>query len=154
MLSFVFFIGDRPIESRKLCNNKYAKDNYLNQLTSQQHKKMKNERKKERRIRTRALRDGGSDGGSSSSSASKFIQQQDLGGGTEIMSEVQKVSCNESRFQRSKRVLRVQYYSDENFVRTPKTLRTALERVGKARPPTRQSTSMDRFWHRTSMVGS
>jgi hypothetical protein len=30
-------------------------------------------RKKERRIRTRALRDGGSDGGSSSSSASKFI---------------------------------------------------------------------------------
>jgi len=70
------------------------------------------------------------------------------------MSEVQKVSCNESRFQGSKRVLRVQYYSDENLVRTPKTLRTALERVGKARPPTRQSASMDRFWHRTSMVGS
>jgi hypothetical protein len=119
---------------------------------------MKKERKKERKIRTRALRDGGGDGGSSSSSsssssASKFIQQQDLGGGTE-MSEVQKVSCNESRFQRSKRVLRVQYCSDENFVRTPKTLRTALERVGKARPPTRQSASMDRFWHRTSMVGS
>jgi hypothetical protein len=121
---------------------------------------MKEERKKER-IRTRALRDGGGDGGggggdggSSSSAASKFIQQQDLGGGTEIMSEIQKVSCNESRFQRSKRVLRVQYYSDENFVRTPKTLRTALERVGKARPPTRQSASMDRFWHRTSMVGS